>query len=150
LHTGRDVEANVPDSGLHSGVVWHRTADQAAAGLAKHKLVFLITLFVVTEIGNIALAWANPSFAPSLRAWGVLLFSALVLTGVAALLLYIDWHVAKIGGMGLVLIAECGYFYGLYQAWHGDSQLYLLRLGVDILLLAWLWVLLLVDWRTNY
>lgn len=123
--------------------------DPAAGRLTRHRQVFLGTFFVLFTAGNVLLVLLEAKAPVAPRAWGLLLMASVVLTGIVALVLFIDWTGIKKLALGLLVLALAFCVYDVTARWESESILALVKPVVDTALLVWLGVLLAADIRLN-
>jgi len=86
------------------------------------KRAYLLVLFAGLVGGTLIKAWLVPTFTITVRFVGLVALAALIPTGLAALVLFIDWRAFRLAGQvaALLLLFACGY--ELYL-WDGKDQL---------------------------
>ena len=104
------------------------------------KRIYLLVLFVGLTLGTLAKAQLTPDFTVTARFIWMVGFASLLATGLAALLLFIDWRTFRIvGQVALVgILGACGYEFYL---WDGKDQLRLVLIAFNALLVLALAVL---------
>jgi len=94
---------------------------------------YLLLLFIGLTGGTLLKAWLAPTFTLTLRFVWLVALASLIPTGLAALLLFVDWRSFRIAGQvaAALLLIACGY--ELYL-WDGQDQLRLALILFNALL----------------
>lgn len=98
------------------------------------KRIYLLVLFAGLTLGTLLKAYITPNFTVTARFAWMVAFASLVASGIAALLLFIDWRTFRIiGQVALVgILGACGYEFYL---WDGKDQLRLALIVFNALLI---------------
>jgi hypothetical protein len=94
---------------------------------------YLLVLFIGLVGGTLIKAWLVPTFTVTAHFVWLVALASLIPTGLAALVLFIDWRAFRLAGQvaALLLLIACGY--ELYL-WDGKDQLRLALIVFNVML----------------
>lgn len=110
------------------------------------KAAYLATVFIVFAAGTLYKALVAPTFVLTPGFAGSVLFAALVVTGLAALVLFIDWRGFRLAAEVLVMLLAAASIYEIV-IWDGKDQVRLVLLVLNTVLLTALFVINYIELR---
>lgn len=129
-------------------------APGASSGLAKHddsqrqalcgnwlRILFLTMAFTEFVAMGLLVQHFNPDATITSEFIRSLVVGGVLLTGFAALTLFVDWRAFKIFVLVLTLLAIGVYLVEFTHVWSGEHQLPVVRLMADLIVLGWFAIL---------
>jgi len=145
--TADDIAADSRQA--RSSLVQPRAQNHSAKLLTAEKILFLTLSFIALAASNILMrAEYKQVFSLELPLRHIFI-GAVVLVLAAAVLLFIDWRALKGFAIALIVILLGSYAFSLIASWEGKSQLILIKLAIDMVLICWLLALLIRDLRRS-
>ncbi len=106
--------------------------------LAVEKTCYLVIFFLIITVGNLLLRGEYKQVASLELELNHVIIGGSIVTLLVALVLFIDWRGIKVFAIVIAALFLLLYFFSLFSAWNGKSQLIIVKLFVDTMLIGWL------------